>query len=440
MMLKRILPLSLFGRSLLIIITPLVIVQVVATFVFFDRHWETVTRRLANSLAGDLALLIDLRERPDDIPSDPEIYESASRYLDMQITFQPGAILPNAEPNPSPSLLETQLTNALSERVRRPFQVDVTSLPRDIGVRVQLPDGVFDVTTGRKRLTSSTGYLVIMWMVGTSLVTLAVATAFMRRQIRPIFRLAHAADSFGRGIDVPDFKPEGATEVRQAARAFLLMRERIRRQISQRTEMLAGVSHDLRTPITRMKLQLAMMPAGVEAEGLKTDLDDMERMVDGYLAFVRGEGSEAPVPTSLPDLLEDVVSGARRQGREVNLAVPELDPPGLTVSLRPDAIKRCIGNLVANACRHGRRVQVALKRLDRSVEITVDDDGPGIPLAEREAVFRPFFRLDPSRNPATGGTGLGLTIARDVARGHGGDVELADSPIGGLRATVRLPV
>src|SRR3990172_6390005 len=273
-------------------------------------------------------------------------------------------------------------------------------------------------------------------MVGTSLVLFALAKVFMRNQVRPIRRLAAAADDLGKGRDVPDFKLEGAAEVRQAAAAFNLMRNRIRRQITQRTDMLAGVSHDLRTTLTRMKLQLAMLGDVPGVADLHADVAEMERMLGGYLAFARGEGAEQPAPTDLGLLLRDLVAGALRDGATIELEVE----PGLVVPLRPDAVRRCLTNLIGNARRHARTVSIRAMRRGAAIEITVDDDGPGIPPDQREEVFRPFYRLDPSRNPETGGIGLGLTIARHVMRGHGGDPVLTDPPLGGLRARLRLPV
>jgi two-component system osmolarity sensor histidine kinase EnvZ len=285
------------------------------------------------------------------------------------------------------------------------------------------------------RLFSATSYVFILYMVGTSLVLFAVATVFMGNQVRPLGRLAAAADLFGKGMDVPDFKPEGAIELRQAAAAFNRMRARIQRQITQRTEMLAGVSHDLRTPLTRMKLQLAMMN-GPEIEDLNNDLAEMERMVEGYLAFARGEGTERPSETDVGTLLRDVVSDARRAGTAIDLHIEDR----LVTLARPNALRRCLANLIANAARFANQVWIRAGQVGDTIEITVDDDGPGIPATRREDVFKPFFRLEGSRNPLTGGTGLGLTIARDVMRSHGGDLVLLDAPTGGLRARLSLPL
>jgi two-component system osmolarity sensor histidine kinase EnvZ len=281
-----------------------------------------------------------------------------------------------------------------------------------------------------------TTLIVVLWMIGTSAVLFVVAMMFMRNQVRPIRRLAQAAESFGKGREVPNFRPGGATEVRQAAAAFIEMRDRIKRQIAQRTDMLSGVSHDLRTPLTRMKLQLAMLGDSTEIAELKADIAEMERMIEGYLAFVRGEGHEAPKETDLAPLLGEIVDGARREG-----AVIELETEGdLRVAVRPHALKRCITNLVTNATRYGKRVAIHAVRQAESIEIAVVDDGPGIPASRREDVFRPFVRLESSRNQATGGIGLGLTIARDIVRGHGGDIVLQEAPGGGVKASVRLPL
>jgi len=274
----------------------------------------------------------------------------------------------------------------------------------------------------------------VFWLVGTSLALAIIAAYFLRQQIRPIRRLAAAADSFGKGRTDVELKPAGAREVRQAASAFLMMRERILRQIGQRTQMLAGVSHDLRTPLTRMKLQLAMLGDGQGVAELKSDIADMERMVDGYLAFARGEGEEGVARTDLVAMINDVAASAH------GITVDVTTKGDLKVEVRPHALKRCLTNLVDNAQRYAKHVAITVQRMGRSVTVTIDDDGPGIAADSREAAFRAFFRLDPSRNPETGGTGLGLTIARDIARNHGGDLTLEDSPLGGLRAIVKLPV
>lgn len=434
-MFKRYLPRSLLGRSLLIIVTPLIVLQVVTAWIFYDRHWDTITRRLTDAIAGEIGLIVDTMRRYSG-PEDQKAIIDMSRRLGLQITFYPKDILTNKEPIVGSDRFNAQLMRSLKANVKRPVHIDSQSIEDRVRIAVQVPEGVVDVIVPRKRLFSSTTYIFVIWMVGTSMVLFAVAMLFMRNQISPITRLAAAVDGFGKGRDVPNFKPEGALEIRQAAIAFNRMRGRIQTAIAQRTEMLAGVSHDLRTPLTRMKLQLAMQKPGQGVEELNSDVVDMEKMVEEYLAFARGEGTEEVETIDIARTLDEVVKGAR--GAEVPI---ELEMKGdLVVPVRPNAVKRCLTNLVSNATRYGERVQVLADRRGDSIEVTVDDDGPGIPEAEREAVFKPFYRLDGSRNPATGGTGLGLTIARDVVRGHGGELALEDSPLGGVRARLRLPV
>ena len=433
---KRILPHSLLGRSLLIIVIPLVLLQVVSAVIFFENHWNKVSLRLARAVAGDIATLASLlRQYPE--PEDREwIFDLADNHMDMSASMIDGKILPNAPPL-AVDRMDRMLIRAMGEYVGKPIQIDTKSLPRDVVIEVQLPDGVLQIVTIRKRLFSSTTYVFILWMVGTSLILFGVATVFMRNQVKPIRRLAIAADYFGKGRDVPSFKPEGATEVRRAASAFIAMRERIMRQISQRTEMLAGVSHDLRTPLTRMKLQLAL--SGDNEDGvpeMKEDVAEMEHMLEGYLDFARGEGAEAPQPENLTELLNDVVGRARRKGGKIDLHTEG----EITAPLRSSAFRRCVTNLVENAVRYADHVSVRAGQRGDDIEIAIDDDGPGIPEDQREEVFKPFYRIEGSRNPGTGGVGLGLTIARDVIRGHGGEIRLGDSPNGGLRVRLRVPI
>ena len=430
---KSILPRSLLGRAILIIVMPLILLQVVSTWVFYDRHWQTITRRLAGAVAAETELVLDtMRQFPD---QERWILHAAAD-LGMRIEFKKGEKLPREAPYVGRGILDRLLSHALSERLREPYHLDTHSYSREVRIKVQTADGVLQISVPSERLFSPTTYIFVMWMVGTSFVLFAVATVFMRNQVRPIRRLAAAVDSFGKGRDTTDFKVEGATEIRRAAAAFNLMRERIQRMISQRTEMLAGVSHDLRTPLTRMKLELAMAPDSPTVAELRADVAEMEKMVEGYLAFARGEGGEAVAAINLGELIAEVANGARRNGARVAVEADR----DLTVTVRPNAFKRCLTNLVANAALHGEHIGISAARRVGSIEILVDDDGPGIPPDMREDVFKPFFRLDSSRNPETGGTGLGLAIARDVVRGHGGEITLHESPAGGVRARVRLPL
>jgi len=432
---KRFLPKTLLGRSLLIIVTPLVVLQLVSAAIFFETHWDKVTLRLARGVAGDISAVINLLRRHPNVENRSWIFLVAAENMEMVVSIKDKAVLSRNSREPS-GLMERMLARALKSHVSRPFRIDTDSIDRHVVIDVQLASSVLHVITTRKRMFSSTAYVFVIWMVGTSLILFGLATIFMRNQVKPIQRLAVAAENFGKGRDESGFKPEGASEVRQAASAFLAMRERILRHIGQRTDMLAGVSHDLRTPLTRMKLQLEMLGNNKGAYELKADVAEMEHMLDGYLTFARGEGTEKQIATDLTALLEEAAAQARRKGGIVDLHTEGR----LTVQLRPHAFKRCLTNLMDNAMRFAEHVSVRAGKRDDAIEITVDDDGPGIPEDQREEVFRPFYRIEGSRNPGTGGVGLGLTIARDVVRGHGGDITLSQSPNGGLRARLRVPL
>lgn len=431
---KKALPKTLFGRALMIIVMPLILLQLVSAWIFYDRHWDTVTWRLSSSVAGDIADVIEqIRRDPDQIE---DVLATVRRTMELSVMIRPGDILPN-QPHELEGQLDFLLARALEERVRRPFVIDSSSLRSQLILHIQLRDSVMTVMVPGSRLFSSTTYIFILWMVGTSLVLFAVASIFMRNQVRPIRRLARAVESFGKGREPEqDFKAEGALEVRQAANAFNLMSERIRRQIRQRTDMLSGVSHDLRTPLTRMKLQLAMLGESPETQELAVNVSEMEKMIQDYLTFARGEGGEKSIECDVSDVVRDLAATWQASG----IALDCHTEGRIITWLKPNAFRRCIDNLIANASRYGTQVWLHAGRRGNAIEVLVDDNGPGIAEEEREDAFRPFYRLDRSRNPSTGGTGLGLSISRDVARTHGGDILLETSPHGGLRARVRLPI
>jgi two-component system osmolarity sensor histidine kinase EnvZ len=429
---KRFLPRSLLGRSLLMILLPLVLLQAVALQIFYGSHLDIVSRRLTGGVAADMAYTLELMNR---FPNDQDlIVRLAHQQFDLVFRMEPGAILSSRTWVNVLGPVDDDLAAALQEKLRLPFTMDWTSDSRSVLVRAQLPDGVLNIEVPRKRLYASTIYIFVLWLVGTAGLVFAIAALFMRNQVRAIRRLAAAAEAFGMGRDIGAIKPEGATEVRRAATAFNRMQERVRRFLVQRTEMLAGVSHDLRTPLTRLRLALEMMPPREELRQdvaeMTADVEEMERMIGGYLAFARGEGAEQAEPVNLSAVLEEVAASARRSGAEVAVDAPM----ALTLSLRANAVRRAITNLVDNARRHAHRVAIAAMPQGQMVYVTVDDDGPGIPPERRESVFRPF------ESDTGGGTGLGLTIARDIVRAHGGEIVLEDSPLGGLRARIRLPV
>lgn len=444
-LLRALVPRGLLGRSLLIILLPLLILQGVALQVFYGSHLDVISRRLAGAVAGEISFVIELMHRDPSAENRALIFREAAWRFELGLAFEEAATL-GPTPGRAASLpllpLEEDLQSALAERIGRPFDADWSSDPRSVIIRIQLSNGVLHVEVPRKRLFSGTLYLFMIWLVGSSTLLFLVAALFMKNQVRAIRRLAGAAEAFGLGRDIGPIKPEGASEVRQAAIAFNRMQERIRRFVGQRTEMLAGISHDLRTPLTRMRLGLAVLPRTEEEEddisALTEDVEEMERMIAAYLAFARGEVSEQPRPADLAEIVRDVAQKARRDGAEIAVDAP----PALVLPLRPDALRRCLANLLDNARKHARRIAVAVSEQPRETpagrpgwaQVTVDDDGPGIPLDQREEAFRPFASF------SAGGTGLGLAIARDIVRAHGGDIVLEESPLGGLRARVRLPV
>lgn len=436
---KNMLPRGLYGRSLIIIVAPMVLLQIVVTYMFLERHWQLVTERLSASAVSEIALLLNEYERNPTKERAETLSREARETLTLSVAFLPGEKLPD-RPASTGGLLESSLSANLREKVQRPFWIDTSRYTDYIDIRVAYNGGVMRTLSPASHVYATNSHIFLVWMVGTSLVLVVVAILFLRNQIRPIERLAEAAEGFGMGRDVPSFRPRGASEVRRAAEAFLDMRNRIERQIAQRTAMLAGVSHDLRTPLTRMRLELAMMGDDPQVQEMRKDIDEMQRMLDDYLEFARGHRGEATEETDLGELLRETCNDWQRKGCNVTVTVQG----DLHVPLRRSAFKRCLANLVGNACKYGDNVWITgfrdMSDPGADIEIVVDDDGPGLPDEQLEEVFRPFYRLDDSRNLDEGGSGLGLAIARDIARGHGGDITLSRSPAGGLRAIVDVPV
>jgi two-component system osmolarity sensor histidine kinase EnvZ len=435
-MIKRRLPTSLWGRSLLIIVLPVLIMQGAVTWAFFDAHWQAVTARLSEGLAGEVAWAAEsYRDQPT--PQNlTVIADRAERSMQLSIAFQEGATLPKEQRRGAIGVVDRTLEKALASRLDQPFWFDTTRYPAYVDIRVQEPGGVLRVIAPRERAVATQAHIFVLWLTVATVLLLGVAVLFIRNQVRAIERLADAAEAFGRGESVPRFKPHGAREVRAAASAFLDMRARIQRHIEQRTALLASVSHDLRTPLTRLRLELALAPPFKRAEAMKGDLDEMEHMIDEYLAFARGEAGEAIQVVSVPEMLRRAAEDARRAGAEVTVEAPDV----LDVHLRPLAFRRALNNLAGNAAVHGEQVRLSARPLPSGgIEIAVEDNGPGIPEEMHEEAFRPFSRLDASRNQNSKGVGLGLAIARDVARGHGGDITLSRSDLGGLKASIRLP-
>lgn len=436
--LKSLLPRTLFWRALLIVVTPLLLVQILGTLIFYDRHVEAITRRLVLSVGGEVNMVMVELDRMPNAAAAEEFVLRTMRTMGLIVGYLPNQKLEDISvARPSASLIRRKMEATFAESLQQPFLVDIDSDPDWVQLYVKYGDGVLHVQFWHKRIRTSTTYVFVLWSWGLSLILVAISIIFLRNQIRPIKQLAKVADAFGRGVDVGDsFKPSGAREVRQAGTSFMEMRDRIQRHISQRTEMLAGVSHDLRTPLTRMKLQVAMLPEDPGLKTLESDMAEMETMINGYLEFARGQVSEPTQVVDLIVLLRDVIDSAARSGLSVTF---DTEYTHVQAVLRPNGIRRALTNILENARRYADHARVTINLSRTFCDVIIEDDGPGIPEDKRTEVFRPFRRLESSRNTETGGAGLGLSIVRDVVQGIGGEVRLDQSDMGGLKVTLALP-
>jgi two-component system osmolarity sensor histidine kinase EnvZ len=431
------LPKRLYARSLIIVITPMILLQSVVTLLFMERHWQLVTQRLSTAVVRDIAALIDLiEEEPHAADGHAGLFRIAEERLSLRVDLLPPDPLPPPGPKPFFSILDQTLSSEINKQIQRPFWIDTVGNSGIVEVRIQLEDKVLRVFLRRNHAYASNSHIFIVWMVGTSVVLLLIAIPFLRNQIKPITQLAEAAESFGKGRPMPpDFRPRGAEEVKRAGHAFIQMRERIERQIEQRTAMLTGVSHDLRTILTRFKLQLALGGSKPDVTALNQDVEDMQSMLEGYLAFARGDALEDTAGFDLAAYFAKMEEEARLRRRKLTVSFTG----GTDILVRPNAFGRMLSNLVGNALRYAGTVDVKSTYTRGTLRLVIDDDGPGVPPDRREEVFKPFVRLDDARNLDSSGTGLGLPIARDIARAHGGDITLDTSPQGGLRVVVRVP-
>ncbi|MEM7197605.1 MAG: ATP-binding protein [Pseudomonadota bacterium] len=426
---RQIVPKSLFVRTFLIAIIPILLLQIFIGWFFFVRYWDSITENTSRQLGRELAYIIsEIRDRPEELPA---ILERSKASLNLDIVIQQTEILPNQELQPL-SKTETIFKEQLGLILQRPLYTDSVSLEKTIIVYIQLADSVMSVLVPDNNLGPANYVLFVMAMVGSSFILIAISTIFLRNQVRPIQRLAKIVDNFGKGRNFEEYVPErGAAEVRQAAVAFNRMSQSVQRQIRQRTDLLSGVSHDLRTPITRMRLQLELMEANEDTDTMRKNLGEMEGMIEGYLTFARGEGTEQSQETNLSHLMMQLAKPWQENTDNIDFHLES----HIIASIKPQALRRCIDNLISNALKYAQHVWVSFGIRNDCVEIVVDDDGPGITLDQRENVFMPFTRLDPHID----GTGLGLSIARDIAQAHGGQIFLETAPQGGLRARISLP-
>ena len=439
MQLRKFLPKTLFGRMLSIILVPMIIVQVITVFIFYERHWDTVTRHMAANLASEIAFLIDGLGTAPNVKQIAPVIAKGWQFFNFPISFEPAASLHQTTKARPKTYPEHMLQRELSKRISQVWQVDVDTDPNLIFIDIQFDTGLLRIYASRKRIFSSTSWTFLGWTIGSSILMFGLALVFLRGQVRPIHRLANAARQLGLGRPAQDYRLEGAREVRLAGRAFQAMRHRIMRQLNERTEMLAGVSHDLRTPLTRMRLQLALIDSHPDAKAIGNDIDEMEEMIDAYLAFAAGEGEEQPQETDVAGLLERLVVQAQKTHKfEISFTPPSAALPAFPV--RKNAIQRAFSNIISNAIRYSTKTIVSLRVHNDEVIFSFDDNGAGIPEERRQDAIRPFIRLEESRNRRTGGAGLGLSITSDIVLSHGGELGLGESSLGGLRVTIKLPI
>ena len=431
--LKKIAPKTLYGRFLLITTIPIIVLQLVISYIFYENHWNSMSRNMASSLSGEVALVVDAFSFADNEQRD-KIIITTKALMDLDIDFTNDKIL-DKHSYTKPEHLKYK--SSLQRFFKNPVTVTYDKEQKKIITQILISDGTLIIKASHKRLASPTTYIFIMWMVGTAILLLGIAILFIRGQIRSIIRLARAAEKFGKGQDSPDFKPQGAKEIRLAAVAFIQMRERIKRLLNRRTQMLAGVSHDLRTPLTRMKLQLQLMKQNSDTKALKEDVSEMEKMLEGYLDFARGEPEEKTISITVSDFFNDFLSSYRNQSAHIKNNISS----NKEIKIRPQSLRRAFSNIIDNALHYGTNTDLQTEiTKDNQISIIIDDDGIGIDENQYENVFQAFYRVDSSRNNKTGGVGLGLSITRDIINRHGGDIKLGKSPQGGLRVIVTLPL
>ena len=427
---KDILPKGLYSRSLLIIIVPVVVLQGILTFVFLDRHWQLVTRKLSSAVASEIATFVDVA------PSLGlnKIVELSKQFYDAEVNYIPNQKLINNIPKPI-NLVENTLSKELSKIMTDNFWVDAHTYEKRVIVQIEKKEGIYEFTIPRRNVYATNSHIFLVWMVISSLLLVSVAVIFMRQQIKPIEKLSKAAQQFGLGKKMENFKPSGATEVRRAAEAYLKMQERIERFIEQRTLMLAGVSHDLRTPLTRLKLQLEMLSDDKTNIELLSDVNEMQKMLENYLDFAEDVTREKAIKTDLKQMIKEIINSESIENKVIEFNVKNDKP--IFFECRAIAMKRCITNLLNNACSYGDDIRVALEKKKDVIDISIEDNGPGIDKTDYDKAIKPFIRLDSSRNQNIPGSGLGLSISQDITSNHGGKLIMSRSNLGGLKVQLK---
>ena len=427
---KDVLPKGLYSRSLLIIIIPVVVLQGILTFVFLDRHWQLVTRKLSSAVASEIATFIDV------VPSLGlnKVIELSERFYDAEVNYIPNKKIINNPPKPI-NLVENTLSKELSKNMNNSFWVDAHTYEKRVIVQIEKKEGIYEFIIPRRNVYATNSHIFLVWMVISSLLLVSVAVIFMRQQIKPIEKLSKAAQQFGLGKKMENFKPSGATEVRRAAEAYLKMQERIERFIEQRTLMLAGVSHDLRTPLTRLKLQIEMLSDDKTNIELLSDVNEMQKMLENYLDFAEDVTREKATKTDLKKMINEIIDSESSKSKTIEFNIKNDEP--IFFECRTIAMKRCITNLLNNACSYGDRIRIALEKKKDVIDISIEDNGPGIDKSDYDKAIKPFIRLDSSRNQNIPGSGLGLSISQDITSNHGGKLIMSKSNLGGLKVQLK---
>ena len=427
---KDVLPKGLYSRSLLIIIIPVVVLQGILTFVFLDRHWQLVTRKLSSAVASEIATFIDV------VPSLGlnKVIELSERFYDAEVKYIPNKKLINNPPKPI-NLVENTLSKELSKNMNNSFWVDAHTYEKRVIVQIEKKEGIYEFIIPRRNVYATNSHIFLVWMVISSLLLVSVAVIFMRQQIKPIEKLSKAAQQFGLGKKMENFKPSGATEVRRAAEAYLKMQERLERFIEQRTLMLAGVSHDLRTPLTRLKLQIEMLSDDKTNIELLSDVNEMQKMLENYLDFAEDVTREKATKTDLKRMISEIIDSESTKSKTIEFNIKNDEP--IFFECRTIAMKRCITNLLNNACSYGDRIRISLERKKDVIDISIEDNGPGIDKSDYDKAIKPFIRLDSSRNQNIPGSGLGLSISQDITSNHGGKLIMSKSNLGGLKVQLK---
>ncbi len=431
MIFKRLIPKSLLGRSIIIIFVPIIVLVILTAYVFYQTSWNIISKRLTESVVADINVIVKLIDQDLKFKA----IRIAREDFKMNVEIKTQENTPLLPLKNSRGILSLRLSQSL-EKLDKPFFYDLSNLDEGVKIVIQLDKDLLIINVDKDRLYSETAFVFLLWMIFASLILLFFSYFFMNKQIRPLKRLAIIAETFGRGLDAPELKSTGASEIRQTANAFNQMRARIKRFLKQRTDMLAGVSHDLRTPLTRMKLQLSLLKDEKAKAELEMDIKEMTAMLDSYVSFVRSEAPEPIENLSINEILRENLKNINQE--KYNLTFNENNL--IKTSGRPLQLKRAFQNIIDNSLRYSNKLKVEISKNDEGCEISFDDNGPGIPTNNYEDVFKPFFTLDPSRNKLKGESGLGLSITRDIIRSHGGDIKLSKSKLGGLKSIILLPI